>query len=72
MLFASGTRDDLAEPSLLQSEVDKLSNARLCWLDTANHSYQVLKRQRQSEVSVFEELAEHTAAFVSEVIGKAE
>lgn len=69
MLFLSGTRDDLADASLLQSEVDKLPNARLHWLDTANHSYRVLKRQRQVTATVFEEMADHALAFVQETIG---
>src|SRR5688572_18907312 len=36
MLFLSGTRDDLAEPTRLEALVRSLPNATLHWLDTAD------------------------------------
>jgi len=68
MLFLSGTRDDLAEPSLLKEVVANLPTARMHWLDTANHSYTVLKRTRTHHLSVFEEIARTARLFVDEVI----
>ncbi len=64
MLFLSGTRDDLAERALLEPLVQSLGNARLHWLETADHGYRVLKRSRARRDSVFEEMAEAARAFV--------
>jgi predicted alpha/beta-hydrolase family hydrolase len=58
MLFLSGTRDDLARLDLLQSTVARLGNrATLHLLDTADHSFRVRKRSRQSDEDVFAEMA---------------
>ena len=59
MLFLSGTRDALATPDLLRGVVAGLGErATLVWLDTADHSYKVLKRARMRSDGVFEELAD--------------
>ena len=63
MLFLSGTRDELAEPKLLEPLVQSLPNATLHWLDTADHGYRVLKRSRTRADSVFDEMAEVARAF---------
>jgi len=68
MLFLSGTRDDLAHADLLEGVVAELKNARVHWLETANHSYVVLKRTRTHPLPVFEEIALATRSFVDEVI----
>jgi uncharacterized protein len=69
MLFLSGTRDALAEPPLLAGVVADLSehNSRvqLHWLDDADHGYRVRKRQRRDPRSVFDEMAQVTAAFMA-------
>jgi predicted alpha/beta-hydrolase family hydrolase len=58
MLFLSGTRDELADQSLLQSVCKKLGKlATLHSLDTADHGFRVLKRSRKSEEDVFVEMA---------------
>ncbi|AWM37051.1 Alpha/beta hydrolase family protein [Gemmata obscuriglobus] len=58
MLFLSGTRDELAEMSLLKPVVQKLgSRATLHELDTADHGYKVLKKTRASNEDVFVEMA---------------
>ena len=68
MLFLSGTRDGLAEARLLAPMVAGLGErARLHWLDTADHSYKVLKRTRALEQDVFDELAEQTAGFMADL-----
>jgi predicted alpha/beta-hydrolase family hydrolase len=66
MLFLSGTRDALAERELLERVIERLgAHAELVWLNTADHSYKVLKRSRTRSDSVFEELADAGARFVS-------
>lgn len=56
MLFLSGTRDKLADLDLLKPVVEKVG-ATLHLLDTADHSYKVLKRTRESKEDVFVEIA---------------
>jgi predicted alpha/beta-hydrolase family hydrolase len=65
MLFLSGTRDALAEPGLLEPLVASLPTATLHWLETADHGYRVLKRQRTRSDSVFDEMAEAARAFLA-------
>ena len=58
MLFLSGTRDALAELDLLQPTIKKLGKrARPHLLDTADHSFKVLKRSRSTAEDVYDELA---------------
>ena len=58
MLFLSGTRDELATLDLLQPVVKGLGKkATLHLIDTANHSYKVLKKTRTSDEDVFVEMA---------------
>jgi uncharacterized protein len=58
MLFLSGTRDALAELDLLEPVVKGLGKrATLHLLDTADHSFKILKRTRTSEEDVFVEMA---------------
>ena len=58
MLFVSGTRDEFAGLDLLKPVVKKLGkSARLHLIDTANHSYKVLKKTRKSDEDVFVEMS---------------
>ena len=58
MLFLSGTRDELATLDLLEPTIKKLGKrAKLHLLDTANHSYKILKKTRTSPEDVFDEIA---------------
>lgn len=58
MLFLSGTRDTLAELDLLKPVVKKLGkSATLHLVDTADHSYKILKKTRKSDENVFVEMA---------------
>jgi predicted alpha/beta-hydrolase family hydrolase len=67
MLFVSGTRDAMATPELLTGVVAALGErVRLHWLETADHGYRVLKRSRQSEENVFDELARVASGFMRE------
>ena len=57
MLFLSGTRDALAELDLLEPVVKDLGKvATLHLLDTADHSFKILKRSRRSTEDVFAEM----------------
>jgi uncharacterized protein len=64
MLFLSGTRDTLAERELLEPLVAGLANATLYFLSTADHGYRVLKRERASTESVFDEMARLARHFI--------
>lgn len=58
MLFISGTRDALANLDLLEPVVENLGKrATLHLLDTADHSYKILKKTRTSDEDVFAEMA---------------
>jgi predicted alpha/beta-hydrolase family hydrolase len=64
MLFLSGTRDELAERALLDPLVASLPNAKLHWLDTADHGYRVQKRQRKDAEGVFDEMGRVARGFI--------
>jgi predicted alpha/beta-hydrolase family hydrolase len=58
MLFLSGTRDALGELHLLEPTIKSLGKqATLHLLDTADHSFKVLKKSRNSTEDVFDEMA---------------
>ena len=58
MLFISGSRDKLASQPLLDSVLVRLGKAgALHYLATADHSYTILKRQRQGTDDVYTETA---------------
>lgn len=58
MLFLTGTRDALNDLTLFRPVVKKLGKlATLHTLDTADHSYKILKKARKSEEDVFVEMA---------------
>ncbi len=58
MLFLSGSRDELATLDLLEPVIESLGKyATLHLLDTANHSYKILKKTRVSTEDVFDEMA---------------
>lgn len=64
MLFLQGTRDELADLSLLEPLVAKLgSHATLKRIDGANHSFHVLARSGRNDEQVMEELAESIASW---------
>jgi uncharacterized protein len=68
MLFLSGTRDKLAHLDLLEPVVESLGDlGTLHLLETADHSFKVLKRTRTSTEDVFDEVARVTAEWASNV-----
>ena len=67
-LFLSGNRDKLAELELLQPIIKRLAGAELHVLETADHSYKILKRTRTSTESIYDEAARIAADFVKQNI----
>ena len=64
MLFLQGTRDTLADLKLLRPVCAKLeSRATLHVIETADHSFHMLKRSGRSDAEVLRELAETTASW---------
>ena len=64
MLFLQGTRDTLADLKLLRPVCTKLgSRATLHVVETADHSFHVLKRSGRSDAEALRELAEKTASW---------
>lgn len=68
MLFLSGTRDALADAQLLSQTVAALPNAELHWLETADHSYKILKRTRTNPLDVFDEMAQVARRFIQPLL----
>ncbi len=68
MLFLSGMRDELATLDLLEPTIKKLGkHAALHLIDTANHSYKILKKTRSSDEDVFAEMAGKTLSWIAEI-----
>ncbi len=68
MLFVTGTRDALNDLTLFRPVVQKLGRrATLHLLDTADHSYKVLKRTRDSTEDIFSEMARITREWVTKL-----
>jgi len=65
MLFLSGTRDTLAERYLLTQVVSGLPGASLYWLETADHSFKILKRTRKETEDVYAEAARVARAWIT-------
>jgi len=57
MLFLQGTRDSLANLEMIKQVVGELKQAKLHVVDTADHSFNVLKRAGKSHDDVLAELA---------------
>ena len=70
MLFLQGTRDVLADLELLRPICAKLgSRATLSVIETADHSFHVLKRSGTSDTAVLRELAETVASWAERIEG---
>jgi uncharacterized protein len=68
MLFLQGTRDDLADLTLLRPITDKLgSRATLHIIDGADHSFHVLKKSGKTDAEVLQELAQSTAKWADKL-----
>jgi uncharacterized protein len=70
MLFLQGTRDALAELSLLEAVVTALGRlATLHLMKEADHSFHVLKRSGRNDREVLDELLDNFAAWVDGIAG---
>ena len=67
MLFLQGTRDALADLTLLRPIVEKLPRATLHVVDGADHSFHVLKRSGRTDQAVLHELARAVAEWGASV-----
>jgi predicted alpha/beta-hydrolase family hydrolase len=66
MLFLQGTRDSLADLKLLRPLIKKLgARATLHIIDTADHSFHVLKSASKTDAEVLQELAKTAASWMS-------
>jgi predicted alpha/beta-hydrolase family hydrolase len=65
LLFLQGTRDELADLSLLRPIVEKLPHADLRIVEGADHSFHVLKRSGRTDSDVLRELARMVAEWGS-------
>ena len=66
MLFLQGTRDTLADLTLLRPVCQKLgSRATLHMIPEADHSFHVLKKSGQTDAEVMTQLAQTTAAWAN-------
>lgn len=63
-LFLQGTRDNLAELSLMTSVVDSLGLAKMVVIEGADHSFAVLKRSGIAQIEVYEDLAHEISEFM--------
>ena len=66
MLFLQGTRDTLADLKLLRPICAKLGpQATLHIIETADHSFHVLKSSQRTDADILRELAETTASWAN-------
>ncbi|MFV1987515.1 MAG: alpha/beta family hydrolase [Gemmatimonadota bacterium] len=71
MLFLQGTRDTLADLTLLEPVVDRLgARATLHVVDGADHSFHVLKRSGRTDEDVLDELADRTSEWIDDILSE--
>ena len=69
MLFLQGTRDQLADPQLLQSLVGKLgARATLKWFQDADHSFHVPARTGRKDPEIMKEMLDALADWIDATI----
>lgn len=69
MLFLQGTRDDLADPSLIASVCRRLGRrATLHLIEGADHAFAVLKRSGRSEAEVMRELTLESSRWLRDLL----
>jgi len=65
MLFVQGTRDEMADVSLIESTVGALGrHARLHWIQDGDHSLKVPARSQRSQAEVFEGMFDAIARWI--------
>jgi predicted alpha/beta-hydrolase family hydrolase len=69
MLFLQGTRDKLADLSLLEPLIERLPDAKLVTFDGADHSFRVLKSSGRTDADVMLDLVNVLAQWIGRVAG---
>jgi len=69
MLFVQGTRDKLADLSLLRPLVDPIPGAEIHVIDDGDHSFHVPKRSGRTDEEVLDEIADRVAGWARTVTG---
>ena len=65
MLFLQGTRDELADPQLLQEMAGKLgARATLKWFQDADHSFHVPARTGRKDTDILSEMSDVLAGWI--------
>ena len=67
-LFLSGDRDKLAELEFLTPVIERLGLASLHLIETADHSFKILKRTRESSEDIYAEAARIASDFVDKLV----
>lgn len=70
-LFLSGSRDELADLTMLRGVIGGLPRATLHEIDTADHGFKVLKRSRKSAETVYEEIGGVMNQWIEQQLGEA-
>ena len=65
-LCFNGTRDALCTPELMERALERVTTpGQMHWLDTADHSFHVLKKSGRTDAQVMDEVAETSAAWAA-------
>ena len=69
MLFLQGTRDELADATLIAAVATRLgTRATLHWFDDADHAFHVRARSGRNDAQVLAELLDRFAAWVARIV----
>ena len=67
-LFLQGTRDALAQPDLLKEHLERYGGeARVEWIDDADHDFKVPKRTGRTREEVLDELVRHSLGWLADL-----
>jgi predicted alpha/beta-hydrolase family hydrolase len=70
VLCVNGTRDALCTPALMERAIERVTTRwQMHWLETADHSFHVLKRSGRTDADVLAEVAQVSAEWVSAELG---
>ena len=65
VLCFNGTRDALCTPALMERALERVTTTwQMHWLDTADHSFHVLKKSGRTDADVLEEVASVSAEWM--------
>ncbi len=68
MLFFQGTRDALAQVALVQQHLTTLPQAEIVLIDSADHSFKVLKRSSITQTQVWDLIIQRTTEWIAHLI----